>query len=74
LIGALLAATDGAPSAPPAAPSAELLLYLAEFADADGRFVDPTEISADAAAGDDPDGVPETDDEPDEDAAPDRVP
>lgn len=49
LIAAALAATPPpAPEPPPQAPpSAELLLYLAEFGDADDRFVDPTTIAED---------------------------
>ena len=44
LIGATLAANAPAPAESPAAPSAELLLFLAEFGDAEGRYVDPTTV------------------------------
>lgn len=43
LIAALVAAT----SDPPPAPSPQLIEFLAEFSDADGRFLDP--LDADAA-------------------------
>jgi hypothetical protein len=39
-----LAANAPAPVESPAAPSAELLLFLAEFGDAEGRYVDPTTV------------------------------
>jgi hypothetical protein len=68
LIAAALAAAPPPPE-PPAPPSAALLLYLAEFGDADDRFVDPTTIAEDsenpAAA------APGADDQAD---APDDVP
>lgn len=47
LLGLILAAAPPAPreAAPePEAPSAEMLLYLAEFVDAEGKGVDPTEL------------------------------
>jgi hypothetical protein len=48
IAAALAAATPPAREPPPESPpSAELLLYLAEFGDADDRFVDPTTIAGD---------------------------
>lgn len=54
LIAALFAATPD----PPSAPSPQLIEFLAEFADAEGRFVDPQEADAALAA-----PVPERDDD-----------
>lgn len=79
LIGATLAANAPAPSEAPAAPSAELLLFLAEFGDADGRYVDPTtvdEADRDTGSVDETEPVDETeydaDDEYTDDPPPDR--
>jgi hypothetical protein len=73
IAAALAAAPPPAPEPPPdSPPSAELLLYLAEFGDADDRFVDPTTI----AAGDEDPAAAETgaskNPEDAEDAPPDR--
>jgi hypothetical protein len=46
---ALAAAANDAP-APETPPSEELLRYLAEFGDADDRWIDPTTITTDEAA------------------------
>ena len=46
LIAALAAATPD----PPPAPSPQLIEFLAEFADAEGRFVDPQDAAAALAA------------------------
>lgn len=71
LIGSTLAATAPAPAEPPAAPSAELLLFLGEFGDADGRYVDPTTVGeADAEPADDSEY--HDDDEHTDDPPPDR--
>jgi hypothetical protein len=42
---AWLAASDTPPTTVPAAPTPELLAYLAEFADSEGNYVDPTEVA-----------------------------
>lgn len=74
LIGATLAASPPAPADPPAAPSAELLLFLAEFGGADGRYVDPTTLGEDdgepASA---PDLESDDEDEHTDDPTPDRL-
>jgi hypothetical protein len=78
LIAALVAAT----SDPPPAPSPQLIEFLAEFADADGRFVDPQDADAALAAplperdDDAPTDVPATEPPPEEtpDAPPGRDP
>jgi hypothetical protein len=48
VLGLILAAAppprEADAAAEPEAPSAELLLYLAEFADADGQLIDPAEL------------------------------
>ncbi len=73
LIGATLAANAPAADEAPAAPSAELLLFLAEFGDADGRFVDPTTVGdADREAESVDDTENDDDDEYPDDAPPDR--
>ena len=73
LIVAALAANEPAPVDPPAAPSVELLLFLAEFGDAEGRYVDPTTVGAkhdDPALTDEID--PAADEEATDAAPPDR--
>lgn len=65
----MLAALAAGEAPPPAdePPSAELLLFLAEFGDDEGRFVDPTTIDAQPAA--DRDAAPADDgDDTDDDA------
>lgn len=42
----MLAATEPAPPSADAAPDAELLMYLGEFQDAQGEFVDPLALEA----------------------------
>jgi hypothetical protein len=84
LIGLVLGSAAATPPAeqtpstePP--PSAELLQFLGEFADADGQFIDPTEIDPDSArataapprAARNPKHPPATDREPEHDP-PDR--
>ncbi len=64
-LGAEIAATE-----PP--PSAELLLYLGEFEDASGDFVDPMaldEVKAEPAV-DDPSVTPPIEDEDEDETAP----
>ncbi len=75
MILALLASSPQAPPVePPAAPSADMLLFLAEFGDSDGRFVDPTtiegnlaDVRSEVSAAD-----PDDDDEEDRPSPPDR--
>ena len=52
LMWLLLAAGAPEPSTDPeaAAPSKEMLLYLAEFEDASGEWVDPLEVTRESAA------------------------
>lgn len=66
-------ASDAPPEAgPEAAPSADLLLYLGEFEDAGGEFVDPMSLEEghEPAAGEDPSTVPATEDDEHNEAAP----
>lgn len=56
--GWLIAALVAANADPPPAPSPQLIEFLAEFADADGRFVDPQDADAALAA-----PLPERDDD-----------
>jgi hypothetical protein len=42
---AWLTAHDTTPATEPAAPTPELLAYLAEFADSEGNYVDPTDVA-----------------------------
>lgn len=44
--GWLIAVLAATPADPPPAPSPELIEFLAEFADGDGRFVDPLDAAA----------------------------
>lgn len=55
------------PAADEAAPSPELLMYLGEFEDADGEFVDPMALDKPAATADAP--VKDKDETDDEDPA-----
>lgn len=59
-------------SAPEAPPSADLLLYLGEFEDAGGEFVDPMSLeqSDELAPGDAPSTVPATEDDERNESAP----
>lgn len=73
LIGATLVANAPAADEASAAPSAELLLFLAEFGDADGRYVDPTTVGdaeREAEAVDEPEN--DDDDATTDDPPPDR--
>ena len=73
LIAAALLAAGDAPAPPAdAPPSEELLLFLAEFGDAEDRFVDPTAIGAADAAGEGADDDDATTDEDDDHDPPDR--
>lgn len=57
----------GEPAAPEAAPSPELLMYLGEFEDADGEFVDPMALESPEAGAAAP--QPDKDESDDEDPA-----
>jgi hypothetical protein len=63
--GWLIAALVAASSDPPPAPSPQLIEFLAEFADAEGRFVDPQDADAALAA-----PLPERDDDARDDVPP----
>lgn len=49
-MAAMLAADAPAPPPDEAQPDADLLLYLAEFADAEGKPIDPLDFAGDPAA------------------------
>lgn len=73
----MLSAVVAQPDAPEQPPSAELLLYLGEFEDANGDFVDPMAIDAAATepTADPPSAMPrdvedEDEDEDDDEPAP----
>lgn len=51
ILGWLVLMLAAPETAPPQAPSVELLMYLGEFEDASGDFVDPMTIEGDSADG-----------------------
>lgn len=67
----MLAAAGGEPPPPEPPPSADLLMYLGEFEDAQGDFVDPLALEGmhDATAVEAPEDEDETDGKDDESRA-----
>ena len=68
----MLSAVAAQPDAPDQPPSAELLLYLGEFEDASGEFVDPMALdeAKTEPAIDDPSDAPRIEEEDDDEPAP----